>query len=168
MTTEDARTVELNIGEVATHTGLSVHTLRFYERENLLLAQVRRTSAGRRIYNQQDVDWLGICTRLRASGMPLASLRAFAALVREGPGNEEQRLALLREHQSRVEAQLAELQDCLDLVDWKVGVYQQRVDEGTVRGLWDPAAAGHATWPYPAANPNTTQGSDILGVDHQG
>lgn len=75
--------------EVAARTGLSVHVLRFYERENLLLAPVRRTSGGRRVYGQQDVDSLSICTRLRALGMPLADLRAFAALVREGPGNED-------------------------------------------------------------------------------
>ncbi|SFS93669.1 MerR family transcriptional regulator [Saccharopolyspora flava] len=135
---------ELSIGEVAERTGLSVHALRFYERENLLLAPVRRTAGGRRAYTEQDVDWLAICTRLRDSGMPLADLRAFAALVREGPGNEEQRLALLRGHRNRVQAQLAELRSCLDLITWKVGVYEQRVAEGTATGVWDPTAGGDA------------------------
>lgn len=130
--------VELGIGKVADQTGLSVHALRFYERQDLLVSPVRRSSGGRRIYQQADVDWLTICTRLRASGMPLAKLRAFAALVRQGPGNEEQRLSLLREHQSHIQRQLSELQACLDLTDWKVGLYEAHIHMGTAQGVWDP------------------------------
>lgn len=143
----EPESAELGIGEVAERTGLSVHALRFYERENLLLSPIRRTTSGRRVYSESDVDWLAICTRLRASGMPLADLRAFTALVREGPGNEDQRLALLTQHRTRVEERLAELQSSLDLITWKVGVYQQRIAEGTARGLWDPATHDNATWP---------------------
>ncbi|WCB40217.1 MerR family transcriptional regulator [Gordonia polyisoprenivorans] len=63
---------------------MSVHALRFYEREDLLIGPIERTSGGRRRYREVDIDWLRICTRLRESGMPLADLRRFAALVREG------------------------------------------------------------------------------------
>jgi DNA-binding transcriptional MerR regulator len=79
---------------------------------------------------------LGICIKLRRSGMPLAEIRRFAELVREGPGNEEQRLELLREQQRRVENQLAELQDCLQIITRKVGVYEQHVADGTAQDLY--------------------------------
>lgn len=134
---------ELGIGDVASRTGMSVHALRFYERQELLLSPVRRTSSGRRVYREADVEWLRICTRLRASGMPLAKLRTFTALVRQGPGNEDQRLALLREHEEHVRAQMADLQDCLDLISWKAGIYEQHVSRGTARGIWDPASPDH-------------------------
>ena len=101
---------ELSIGDVARRTGLSVHALRFYEREGLMLTQhVARGTGGHRRYSSQDVNWLRICIKLRRSGMPLAKIRRFAELVRKGPGNEEQRLDLLREQQRRVEHQLSEL-----------------------------------------------------------
>jgi DNA-binding transcriptional MerR regulator len=120
----------LSIGQVAERTGLSVHTLRMYERE------VRRTATGRRVYGQADLDWLEVCTKFRASGMPLQVIRRFADLVRNGPGNEAERLELLRAHQWRVERQLAQLHDCLDLIAGKVATYQQHVNAGTAADLW--------------------------------
>lgn len=126
------------IGEVSDLTGLSVHALRFYEQQELLIGAVRRTPGGRRAYSAADVDWLRICVKLRESGMPLADLTAFAALVREGPGNEEQRLELLDSHRQRVEAQIRALEECRSLIEWKVGVYSEHLQAGTAGGLWDP------------------------------
>jgi DNA-binding transcriptional MerR regulator len=114
----------LSIGEVAERTGLSVHALRFYEREDILVDPVRRDSGGRRVYSEDDVDWLAVCIILRGSGMPLPVLRQYTELVRQGPGNEKERLALMRRHQDDVTAQIAELTRCLDLIRFKVGVYQ--------------------------------------------
>jgi DNA-binding transcriptional MerR regulator len=128
---------ELSIGDVARETGLSVHALRFYEREGLLLTQhVARGTGGHRRYTDQDVYWLRICIKLRASGMPLAKIRRMAELVREGPGNEPERLELLREQQRRVEHQLAELEECHRVITRKVGVYEQHVADGTAQDLW--------------------------------
>lgn len=132
---------ELGIGDVARETGLSVHALRFYERESLMLTEhVARATGGHRRYSQQEVHWLRICIKLRASGMPLAKIRRLAELVREGPGNEQQRLELLREQQRRVEQQLADLQECLRVITRKVGVYEQSLADGTAQDLWTVAA----------------------------
>jgi DNA-binding transcriptional MerR regulator len=117
----------LSIGEVAERTGLSVHALRFYEREGLFPTPVRREVNGHRAYSEDDLEWLDTCSNLRASGMPLAAIRRYAELIGQGDGNEEERLALLREHRERVTAQIAELNKCLDLISWKVGVYEDLV-----------------------------------------
>ncbi|HET6290275.1 MAG TPA: MerR family transcriptional regulator [Amycolatopsis sp.] len=127
---------ELAIGEVTARTGLSVHALRFYEKEGLLVAPVRRDANDRRVYTGQDVEWLLNCTKFRASGMPLATIREFAALVRQGPGNEEKRLELLRDHQNSVRDRIAELADCLDLISRKVESYEEHVARGTANELW--------------------------------
>jgi DNA-binding transcriptional MerR regulator len=128
---------ELGIGDVARETGLSVHALRFYEREGLMLCpEVARGTGGHRRYSPQDVRWLRICIKLRRSGMPLAKIRRFAELVREGPGNEQERLELLREQQRHVETQLAELEECLRIITRKVGVYEQHLVDGTAQDLW--------------------------------
>jgi DNA-binding transcriptional MerR regulator len=132
---------ELSIGDVAQQTGLTVHALRFYEREGLMLTRhIARGTGGHRRYSPQDVYWLRICIKLRASGMPLAKIRRYAELVRQGPGNEQQRLELLREQQRHIENQLAELQECLRTITRKVGTYEQRLADGTAMHLYTPKA----------------------------
>jgi DNA-binding transcriptional MerR regulator len=129
----------LTVGQVAERTGLSTHALRFYEREGLMAGPVRRLGNGHRVYDNFDVRWLGIFTALRASGMPLRQIRRFAELVRAGPGNEPERLALLREHERQVIARIAESQDNLEVIATKVRIYQTHVAEGTAAGIWTPA-----------------------------
>ncbi|MFD0558141.1 DNA-binding transcriptional MerR regulator [Stackebrandtia endophytica] len=127
---------ELSIGQVAEQVGLSVHTLRFYEREGILVRPVDRSSTGHRMYRESDVQWLRICVNLRSSGMPLPAIRRYVELVRQGQGNESERLALLREHRDRVKERMAELQACLDTIDFKVTYYESHVAQGTAHRLW--------------------------------
>lgn len=134
MSTVQERT--FTIGEVGERTGLTTHTLRFYEKEGLFPMPVRRDAAGRRVFSGDDVEWLRVCTKLRSSGMPLPSIRAYVELVVAGPGNEEGRLAILREHEENVRQQVADLQDALAVIHFKVDLYQRRLAEGTADNLW--------------------------------
>ncbi|MGA8116773.1 MAG: MerR family transcriptional regulator [Actinocatenispora sp.] len=120
-------TTDLSIGQVAERTGLSVHALRFYEREGILANPVRRDTGGRRVYGEGDVEWLDLCIILRASGMPLPAIRRYTELVREGDGNWDQRLALLRKHKERVLTQMDQLTRCLDLISFKVRIYEDHI-----------------------------------------
>ncbi|NUP46547.1 MAG: MerR family transcriptional regulator [Catenulispora sp.] len=132
---------ELSIGDVAEQTGLSVHALRYYEREGLMLTRhIPRGTGGHRRYTSMDVKWLVLCNKLRASGMPLARIRRYAELVREGPGNEQERLDLLQEHQARVEQQLAELKECHRIITRKVGIYRQHLADDSTQDLWNITA----------------------------
>jgi DNA-binding transcriptional MerR regulator len=134
--TPTAGTAVLSIGEVSERTGLSVHTLRFYEQEGLFFAPVRRNGAGRRLYSEADVEWLLVCSKLRSSGMPLPSIRRYAELARVGESTVEERLGILRQHESAVRAQLAELQDALGVIERKVALYTDRLAAGTADSLW--------------------------------
>ena len=122
---------QLSIGQVAERTGLSVHALRFYEHEGVFLTPIRRAAGGRRVYTEDDVDWLTLCTILRGAGMPLADIRRYGELVRAGDGNEPERLALLRQHQERVREQREKLDRCLDLIGFKIGVYEDILADDT-------------------------------------
>ncbi|MFD7965356.1 MerR family transcriptional regulator [Streptomyces zaomyceticus] len=136
--------MDLSIGEVARRSGLSVHALRFYEREGLFANPVRRLSNGRRVYHEEDLEWLAICTRLRSSGMSLATIRQYIDLARQGPGNEHERLELLRRHESRVKTQIRELQETLDVMRYKVRIYEEHVARGEADRLWNPSHPGTA------------------------
>ena len=130
--------VGFSIGEVAEATGMSVHALRFFEREGIFLRSIPRSDGGHRIYEQADVDWLLLCNRLRETGMPIAEIRRFAELVRAGAGNEQERLALLQEHERLVRAEIAQLNACLEVIHRKVVTYEQHLRDGTAAGLWAP------------------------------
>ena len=129
----------LSIAEAARRTGVSVHTLRYYERAGLVVTAVDRTAGGRRRYHQLDLDWIVICTRLRATGMPIRTIRRYAELVSAGPGNEQERLAVLEAHRVEVTARLARTRENLKLIDHKIDVYRGRLAAGDADRLWAPS-----------------------------
>jgi DNA-binding transcriptional MerR regulator len=132
----------MSIGQLADRTGFSVHTLRFYEKAGIFGTDVQRDAAGRRVYTEDDVEWMTVCGKFRDSGMPLATIRQYAELcTREG--TEPERLELLRAHQRRVREQIAALTNCLEIIDFKVDFYQRSLAAGTATGLWSavPSAA---------------------------
>jgi DNA-binding transcriptional MerR regulator len=74
------------------------------------------------------VEWVVVCTRLRATGMPIRRIRKYAELVREGEGNEAERLALLEAHREDVRARLREVRRNLELIDYKIDLYRGKLD----------------------------------------
>jgi DNA-binding transcriptional MerR regulator len=90
----------LHGGPSAPTARTTTHTLRFYEQEGLFFAPVRRNAAGRRVFTEEEVEWLRVCTKLRSSGMPLPEIRRYAQLVLGGAGNEAERLEILRRHEA--------------------------------------------------------------------
>ena len=126
----------VTIAEAARRTGVSVHTLRYYERAGLVISPIDRTHGGRRRYQRSDIKWIVICTKMRALGMPIKTIRVYAELVAAGPGNETERLALLEAHRAEVRARLAEMQEHLKLIDHKIDVYQGRLAAGEADQLW--------------------------------
>lgn len=121
----------LGIAEAAERTGLSADTLRYYERDGLLLRPVGRSASGQRRYTAEDLRWIEMVTRLRATGMPIRDVRRYAALVREGDGNEAERLDLLRLHRQEVLTQLAAVQAHLGAIDAKIGIYEDKLERAT-------------------------------------
>lgn len=117
----------LTIAEAAERLGLTSDTLRYYEKDGLLLRPVPRASSGHRRYDEVDVRWIVLVTRLRATGMPIRDVRRYADLVRAGDGNELQRLELLQAHREQVLQQLAEVTSHLGAIDHKIGIYEDRL-----------------------------------------
>jgi DNA-binding transcriptional MerR regulator len=112
--------------QAAEKCGLSQHTLRWYERIGLL-SRVDRSADGRRRFSDADVDWLMLISKLRATGMPVREMQRYAGLVRSGAG-EQERLDLLEQHRERVRVALAEQQECMALLDMKIGTYRRGID----------------------------------------
>jgi DNA-binding transcriptional MerR regulator len=111
---------ELTIQEVAKRTGISIDTLRYYERIGLL-DPVRRDQSGYRRYSQQDLDWIGLLMALRKTGMPLAQMARLGQLRRQGfETTLTERRLLLEEYQRTLQEHLQELEQHLTLVQGKI------------------------------------------------
>jgi DNA-binding transcriptional MerR regulator len=111
--------------EAAEKCGLTQYMLRWYERIGLL-DRVERTADGRRRFSDADLDWLMLLSKLRATGMPVRDMLSYAELVRSG-AREQERMDLLRVHRERVRQAVAEQQECLKLLDAKIGNYCGRL-----------------------------------------
>jgi DNA-binding transcriptional MerR regulator len=113
----------LTIAEVAALSGLSAHTLRYYERIGLL-DPVARVHGGQRRYDAADLTWLAFLQRLRATGMPIRDMQRFAELRRQGEHTVPERLVLLEAHRDEVLERVSELQRDLAAVTDKITHYQ--------------------------------------------
>ncbi len=111
----------LSVSAAAQVTGISAHTLRYYERAGLL--QPPRTAAGRRRYGPNDVLALEFISRLRATGMPIRVIKTYADAVRAGDGREHG-LPLLLAHREQLIDDLAQRQAHLDAIDTKIAAYR--------------------------------------------
>jgi DNA-binding transcriptional MerR regulator len=99
---------DLAIGETAERTGVSAHTLRYYERAGLI-DPIRRGVHGERRYARRDVEWIAFLQRLRATAMPIREMAEFAQLRRGGSATVRARRELLEKHRSRVRSEISEL-----------------------------------------------------------
>jgi DNA-binding transcriptional MerR regulator len=117
-------TSTLSIRQVAAATGLSVHTLRYYERIGLIDAVPRRNNLHRQ-YREEDLRWIAFLLRLRSTGLPIQQMLRYAELRRRGNrlDSVSKRKALLAQHASDVEAQIAALQETLAVLRDKVALY---------------------------------------------
>jgi DNA-binding transcriptional MerR regulator len=113
---------QYTISEVADFTGLSAHTLRWYERIGLM-PHVDRSHTGQRRFSNRDLDWLAFVGKLRLTGMPVADMVRYAELVRAGDHTFAQRQALLEATRLDVLQRIAELQDTLMVLDYKISTY---------------------------------------------
>jgi DNA-binding transcriptional MerR regulator len=115
----------LSISQAAERTGLSTHTLRYYEREGLMLGGVDRASSSHRRYTDSDIAWVVFLTKLRSTAMPIARVREYVDLVRLGDISTQDRLKLLLEHRDSVIAQLDEMTQSLRAIDHKIDLYRK-------------------------------------------
>lgn len=122
----------LAIAEAATRLGLSVHTLRYYERVGLI-DPIGRDSAGRRRYLEADLVWFAFLIRLRQTGMPIADMRRYAALRARGAGTLHTRRELLIEHRRQLADQIAAMAGHLAALDAKITTYDHLIEQKETR-----------------------------------
>ncbi|WP_102794939.1 MerR family transcriptional regulator [Bowmanella denitrificans] len=115
----------MNIKEFAEVTGLSAHTLRYYEKIGLL-KNVQRSSSGHRFYTGKDAEWIGFILRLKETGMALEAILQYAQLREQGASTAPLRQAMLEEHQANLKAYIARQQQHMAVLEHKIWLYKNQ------------------------------------------
>ena len=115
-----------SIQDVSKKTGLTAHTLRYYEKEGLI-SGVERSRGGFRQYTDEDLERLGLICCLKNTGMSIQEIARFVQLTHEGDHTLEERVELLRRHRENVIARMAEMQKYLDKVTWKLNFFTEKL-----------------------------------------
>ena len=118
------------IGDAADLLGMPASTIRFYEKNGLIPNQ-RRSSDGRRLFDEDDLEWMRFVERLKVSGMPIKEIRAYIDLYLEGDATIEERRRIVYERRAAIDAQLAELQLARDFIEYKCWYYDVARESGT-------------------------------------
>lgn len=113
------------ITDVAKRTGLSIHTLRYYEKEGLI-KNIHRNPSGRREYDHGDLEWLTWIKRLKSTGMPLKEIKEFASLRQQGNHTLDMRQQILSEHSKILMEEIKRLNQELEIVKYKIKLYQEK------------------------------------------
>jgi DNA-binding transcriptional MerR regulator len=114
----------ITIAEAADRSGLSAHTLRYYERIGLI-HPVGRGQNGHRRYGRDDIEWLEFLIKLRTTDMPIRQMVEYAELVREGPRTASRRRAMLEAHREALRERIAELEETAAVIDRKIETYTE-------------------------------------------
>ncbi|WP_225068313.1 MerR family transcriptional regulator [Pseudalkalibacillus sp. A8] len=111
------------IGQVADKTGLSIHTLRFYEKEGIMPI-VNRNESGIRLYETKDIEALEFICCLRATGMTISDIKDF---VRESR-TIEQRIEILEKQHGKVQSQIDQFISYQAMINRKLDIYRNKTD----------------------------------------
>ncbi len=122
----------LTISEVEEQTGLSAHTLRYYERIGLM-APISKGLRGHRRYDKDDLGWITLIKRLRSTDMSIKEMQHFAELVRQGDATISERRKLLEKHQIELQQKLVDIEETLSLLDHKVTTYRNMEKDSKVK-----------------------------------
>ena len=112
---------QITIAQAADRSGLSAHTLRYYERIGLIHS-VGRGHNGHRRYARDDMEWLALLTKLRTTDMPIRQMVEYAELVREGPHTATRRRAMLEAHREAISKQVEQLEETAAVLDRKIEI----------------------------------------------
>lgn len=114
----------LTIQAISELTGITAHTLRYYERNGLIHA-ITRGQNGHRRYSSADVEWIRFLMRLRGTGMGIRQMQRMAELRRLGPSTTSERRRLLEAHKEQLTAQIAQLQEHAEAIGGKIDIYRR-------------------------------------------
>jgi DNA-binding transcriptional MerR regulator len=116
------------VKDVSKKTGVTAHTLRFYEKQGVI-PHVERNDNGIRMYDESSIEWIETMLALRSTGMPLAEIKQYVDLHKEGDSTLQKRKEMMADHKVRVEEQMLQLLKTLGKINYKMALYDVQLKE---------------------------------------
>ena len=123
--------MEYSISEFSRLTNLGIHTLRYYEHENLITP--KRNSSNRRCYSDKDLAWIEFIKRLKDTGMPIKEIQRYAKLRAKGDLTLNERMEMLTVHRESLNEQIKALQEHMAKLDDKIDFYRQEIERTSLK-----------------------------------
>ncbi|MBH0333960.1 MerR family transcriptional regulator [Brevibacillus brevis] len=123
------------IGEVAHLLGISTHTLRYYEKEKIMIPD--RDERGDRRYSDSHIQWLRFVIKLKETQMPISKIKKYASLFLEGEHTASARLSLLEDHKHYIEQQIKTLIDVDGMLERKIVGYKDYISNRAAKAQVD-------------------------------
>ena len=123
--------MEYSISEFSRLTNLGIHTLRYYEHENLITP--KRNSSNRRCYSDKDLAWIEFIKRLKDTGMPIKEIQRYAELRAKGDLTLNERMEMLTVHRDSLNEQIKALQEHMAKLDDKIDFYRQEIERTSLK-----------------------------------
>lgn len=124
------------VKEVSEIMGISPHSLRFYDKEGLL-PTLSRTDSRRRLFSYEDLEWVYNIQCWRATGMPLAEIRRYIELARQGEGTLEERYEIIQKQHARAVEEVKAAKERVKMLEYKVNWYEA-LRKGADPAKWRP------------------------------
>lgn len=124
------------VGEMSKLLGIPSSTLRYYDKEGLL-PFVERSPGGIRMFQEKDYEWLKIIECLKKAGMSIKDIKKYIELSLQGDETISERLQMFRDQRESLLAQMAALQQTLDVIDYKCWYYETAQQAGSLDALND-------------------------------
>lgn len=122
--------MEYSISQVAREFGLQVSTLRYYDNIGLF-TNLKKDSAGNRVFTEQDKDVIQFVLYLKKSGMQLTQIKEYIEWMHEGDSTIEKRLNMFKEQKKKVLKDMEKLKETLSLLEFKEWYYTKALEDGT-------------------------------------
>ncbi len=105
-------------------TDMTYQALKYYCNEGLV-PNVKRDDNNRRIFDERDVKWIKDLICLKKCGMSIKEMKEYLDLCLQGPSTIPERKVMLAEKKKALQAQIAELNEYVDYIDWKQNFYDE-------------------------------------------
>lgn len=123
-----------SIGEVAKMLNINSSTIRYYDKEGLLL-NIKHKQGGIRIFDEEDLAWLRMIECLKKSLMSIKEIKVYIDLVKKGDKTIDERLKLFENRREILLKQIEEINHSLKVLDYKCWYYETAKKEGTTKNM---------------------------------
>lgn len=116
-----------SIGEFSKITNISNYTLRYYEKEKLIIPS--REENGRRSYSEDDINWIEFIKKLKDTKMPIKEIQKYAEFRNQGNSTMKMRMDMLTEHRIKLKEEISKLNEHLLNLDYKIEFYRNSIEQ---------------------------------------